>query len=148
MPEWALPQAEAVYGIVTPPTGPSREPEKARYSEPILKKVRHLIEPINDTSKGQLDLEQHGGRTTTGVAVRIAQRLLAIAAAIWHNNKTAVPVTWSLNPALAMSAHHPGTLPSRATSQRGHRRKTAKPSSLPETAPHLFQESAKLPEQA
>jgi len=31
-----------------------------------------------------LDLEQHGGRTITGVAVRVLQRVLALTAAIWH----------------------------------------------------------------
>ncbi|MEV0212622.1 transposase [Micromonospora sp. NPDC050695] len=75
---------------------PSRKKEKTRYGEPMLKKVRQLIESVNDTLKGQLDLEQHGGRTFTGVAVRVAQRLLAMAAAIWHNNKTSAPVTRSL----------------------------------------------------
>jgi len=63
---------------------PSRKREKARYGEAMLKKVRQLIESVNDTLKGQ-----HGGRTFAGVAVRIAQRLLAMAAAIWHNNKPA-----------------------------------------------------------
>jgi hypothetical protein len=53
----------------------------------MLKKVRQLIESANDTLKGQLDLEEHGGRTFAGVAARVAQRLLAMAAAIWHNNK-------------------------------------------------------------
>ncbi|MFV2086163.1 transposase, partial [Micromonospora sp. LOL_021] len=75
---------------------PSRKREKARYGEPMLKKVRQLIESVNDTLKGQLDLEEHGGRTFVGVAVRVAQRLLAMAAAIWHNNKTGAPVTRSL----------------------------------------------------
>jgi DDE family transposase len=75
---------------------PSRKKEKARYGEPMLKKVRQLIESVNDTLKGQLDLEQHGGRTVAGVGVRIAQRLLAMSAAIWHNNKTGAPVTRSL----------------------------------------------------
>jgi hypothetical protein len=75
---------------------PSRKREKARYGEQILKKVRQLIESVNDTLKGQLDLEEHGGRTFDGVAVRVAQRLLAMAAAIWHNNKTGAPVTRSL----------------------------------------------------
>ena len=42
--------------------------------------------------KGQLDLEQHGGRTITGVAVRILQRILALTAAIWHNWHTSQPV--------------------------------------------------------
>jgi hypothetical protein len=37
------------------------------------------------TLKGQLDLEQHGGRTPAGVFTRVAQRLLALAAGIWHN---------------------------------------------------------------
>jgi len=75
---------------------PSRKQEQAHYGEPMLKKVRQLIESVNDTLKGQLDLEQHGGRTFAGVAVRVAQRLLAMAAAIWHNNKTGAPVTRSL----------------------------------------------------
>jgi DDE family transposase len=75
---------------------PSRKKEKARHGEPMLKKVRQLIESVNDTLKGQLDLEEHGGRTFAGVAVRVAQRLLAMAAAIWHNNKTGAPVTRSL----------------------------------------------------
>jgi len=35
--------------------------------------------------KGQLDVERHGGRTAAGVCARITQRLLAMAAAIWHN---------------------------------------------------------------
>lgn len=75
---------------------PSRKREKARYGEPMLKKVRQLIESVNDTLKGQLDLEQHGGRTFEGVAIRVAQRILAMASAIWHNNKTGAPVTRSL----------------------------------------------------
>ncbi|MEY9968795.1 hypothetical protein ABIA33_006882 [Streptacidiphilus sp. MAP12-16] len=75
---------------------PSRKREKQRYGEPMLKKVRQLIESVNDTLKGQLDLEQHGGRTIEGVAVRVAQRILAMAAAIWHNNNTGASVTRSL----------------------------------------------------
>ena len=75
---------------------PSRKREKQRYGEPMLKRVRQLIESVNDTLKGQLDLEQHGSRTFEGVAVRVAQRILAMAAAIWHNNHTGAPVTRSL----------------------------------------------------
>lgn len=55
-----------------------------------------MIESVNDTLKGQLNLEQHGGRTIEGVAIRVAQRVLAMAAGIWHNNKTGAPVTRSL----------------------------------------------------
>ncbi|WP_323377479.1 IS982 family transposase [Streptomyces sp. RB17] len=75
---------------------PSRKREKARYGEPMLKKVRQLIESVNDSLKGELDLEQHGGRTFEGVAIRVAQRILAMTAAIWHNRKTSAPVTRSL----------------------------------------------------
>ncbi len=75
---------------------PSFKREKRRTGEPLLKSVRQLIESVNATLKGQLDLEQHGGRTFEGVAVRVAQRVLALAAAIWHNHKTAQPVMRSL----------------------------------------------------
>lgn len=67
-----------------------------RLTAAVAPAVRQLIESVNDTLKGQLDLEQHGGRTFAGVAVRIAQRLLAMSAAIWHNNKTGAPITRSL----------------------------------------------------
>jgi hypothetical protein len=70
--------------------------EPARHGEPPLKSVRQLIESVYDTLKGQLDLEAHGGRTFDGVAIRVAQRILAMATAIWHNNKTGQPVTRSL----------------------------------------------------
>ena len=75
---------------------PSRKNEKKRRGEPLLKSVRQLIESVNDTLKGQLDLEQHGARTFQGVAVRVAQRILALAAAIWHNFRTGQPISRSL----------------------------------------------------
>ncbi len=75
---------------------PSRKKEVLRPGEPMLGKVRQLIESVNDTFKGQLDLEQHGGRTIEGVAVRVAQRVLALAAAIWHNFRTGQPISRSL----------------------------------------------------
>ena len=75
---------------------PSRADEQARYGEPMLKKVRQLIESVNDTLKGQLSLEGHGGRSCVGVTIRVAQRILAMAAAIWRNNQTGAPVTRSL----------------------------------------------------
>lgn len=52
----------------------------------MLKKVWQLIESVAETLKDQLDLEDHGGRSFEGVVVRVAQRVLAMAAAIWHNN--------------------------------------------------------------
>ncbi|MFF4324459.1 hypothetical protein [Streptomyces sp. NPDC001568] len=62
----------------------------------MRKKVRQLIESVNDTLEGQLDLEEHGGRTVEGVAIRVAQWILVMAAGIWHNNKIGAPVTRSL----------------------------------------------------
>ena len=56
-----------------------------------LKPLRQIIESVNDTLKGQLDLERHGGRTIAGVCTRIAQRLLALTAAIWHNDRISQP---------------------------------------------------------
>jgi hypothetical protein len=67
-----------------------------RPGEHLLKPIRQLIESINDTLKGQLDLELHGGPTIAGVGARIAQRLLALTAAIWHNRHTSQPITQSL----------------------------------------------------
>jgi hypothetical protein len=58
--------------------------------------IRQRIESVNDTLKGQLGLEQHGGRTTLGVTVRVAQRLLALTAAIWHNWLVGAPSKRSL----------------------------------------------------
>jgi hypothetical protein len=75
---------------------PSRKREVIRPGEPMLKKVRQLIESVNDTLKGQLDLEQHGARTPEGVAVRVGQRILALTAAIWHNFQTGQTVNRSL----------------------------------------------------
>ena len=75
---------------------PAMRGEQPRPGEHLLKGVRQLIESVNDTLKGQLDLERHGGRTIEGVATRIAQRILAMAAAIWHNHHTTQPVTRSL----------------------------------------------------
>jgi hypothetical protein len=70
------------------------EPERpgARYSKPL----RQVIESINDTFKGQLDLEHHGGRTVAGVLVRVWQRILALTAVIWHNDHTGQRVKRSL----------------------------------------------------
>lgn len=82
------------YGITM--LRPSRKNEKTRHGEPLLKKVRQLIESVNDTLKGRLDLEDHGGRCCQGVAIRVAQRVLAMAAAIWHNHTIGTPITRSL----------------------------------------------------
>jgi hypothetical protein len=58
--------------------------------------IRQWIESVNQTLKGHLDLERHGGRTLAGVFTRVAQRLLAMATGIWHNWATGVPGKRSL----------------------------------------------------
>lgn len=65
---------------------PTRAGEKPRPGQRFLKPLRQTIESINQTLKGQLDLERHGGRTPAGVCTRIAQRVLALTAVIWHND--------------------------------------------------------------
>ena len=62
---------------------PDRKDERRRFGN--LAGRRQWIEAILGTLNGQLDLERHGGRTPAGVCTRVAQRLLARAAAIWHN---------------------------------------------------------------
>jgi hypothetical protein len=62
----------------------------------MLKKVRQLVESVNDTLNGQLDLEDHGGRSYAGVAIRVTQRILAMAATIWRNHQISATVTRSL----------------------------------------------------
>ncbi len=46
--------------------------------------------------KAELDLEAHGGRSPHGVFTQVAQRLLAMAAAIWHNWTTGLTSKRSL----------------------------------------------------
>ncbi|MFT3861231.1 IS982 family transposase [Micropruina sp.] len=66
---------------------PARKGEKPRPGQRFFKPLRQIIESVNDTLKGQLDLEAHGGRTPAGVAARVAQRILALTTAIWHNHQ-------------------------------------------------------------
>ena len=73
---------------------PDRRDETTRHGN--LAHVRQWIEATFDTLKGQLNLEQHAARTPRGVYARVAARLLALAAAIWHNWKTHAPIKRSL----------------------------------------------------
>src|SRR5919109_2367514 len=59
---------------------PDRADEPRRYGS--LGRIRQWVESVIDTLKDQLGLEQHGGRTPAGVFVRVAQRLLALAAVL------------------------------------------------------------------
>jgi hypothetical protein len=62
---------------------PDRTDEPYRFGS--LGGMRQWIESIISTLKEQLGLEQHRGRTLGGVFVRVAQRVLALAAAVWLN---------------------------------------------------------------
>jgi len=73
---------------------PDRRNERRRYGK--LGWIRQRIESVNDTLKGQLGLEEHGGRTHLGVFVRVAQRLLALNAGVWHNWLIDAPAKRSL----------------------------------------------------
>jgi hypothetical protein len=75
---------------------PTRKGEPERAGASLFKPLRQTIESINQTFKGQLDLEHHGGHTPAGVLVRVLQRILALTAAIWHNDHTGQPVKRSL----------------------------------------------------
>jgi len=75
---------------------PARKGEPERAGSHLFKPLRQVIESINATFKGQLDLERHGGHTPGGVLVRVLQRILALTAAIWHNDRTGQPVMRSL----------------------------------------------------
>ncbi len=75
---------------------PARKGEQARPGARFFKPLRQIIESVNDTFKGQLDLERHGGRTINGVCARVAQRILALTTTIWHNWHCGAPVLRSL----------------------------------------------------
>ena len=75
---------------------PARKGEAERAGSQLFKPLRQVIESINETFKGQLDLERHRGRTPGGVIVRVLQRILALTAAIWHNEHTGQQIMRSL----------------------------------------------------
>lgn len=77
---------------------PTRKGERQRPGGTLFKPFRQVIESVNETFKGQLDLEQHRGRTPRGVIARVMQRILALTAAIWHNDRTGQATLRSLTP--------------------------------------------------
>jgi Transposase DDE domain len=73
---------------------PDRADEPFRFGS--LGGVRQWIEAIIDILKDQLGLERHGAHTIQGVWIRVAQRLLALASAVWFNWQLGAPVKRSL----------------------------------------------------
>jgi hypothetical protein len=68
---------------------PDRKDETKRNGS--LGPIRQWIESTFWTCKGQLALERHGARTLPGVCVRVALRLLALAAGLTHNQTIGDP---------------------------------------------------------
>ncbi|MGH2945305.1 MAG: IS982 family transposase [Solirubrobacteraceae bacterium] len=62
---------------------PDRKDEKPRFGK--LGGIRQWIESICQTAKSQLSLELHGGHVPEGVWARVCQRVLALAAGVWHS---------------------------------------------------------------
>ena len=62
---------------------PNRKDEPRRFGS--LGGMRQWIKSVFQTLKEQLSLERHRARTLGGVVARVAQRLLALAAGLWHN---------------------------------------------------------------
>ena len=62
---------------------PDRKGEPPRFGK--LGKIRQWIESIYQTAKSQLSLEDHGGHIPEGVWTRVCQRVLALAAGVWHS---------------------------------------------------------------
>jgi hypothetical protein len=73
---------------------PDRRDEPYRFGS--LGGVRQWVEAVFGTLKDQLGLERHGGRTVQGLWVRVAQRLLALAAGVWFDWQLGEPITRSL----------------------------------------------------
>lgn len=63
---------------------PDRKGEQPRFGK--LGGIRQWIESIYNTTKSQLSLEDHGGHIPDGVWTRVCQRVLALAADVWHNS--------------------------------------------------------------
>ena len=92
------PAAARGYAVaqIDPPRGRQQDVYKRQANSRFFRPLRQIIESVNDTLKGQLDLELPGGRTPAGVCVRIAQRILALVAAIWHNDQAGAAVLRNL----------------------------------------------------
>lgn len=68
---------------------PDRKDEEPRFGS--LGRIRQWVESVFWTCKGQLGLERHGARTLPGLGARVALRLLALAAGLWHNAELGEP---------------------------------------------------------
>jgi hypothetical protein len=80
-------QVAAIGGRVVRP----RRLDEPAGSRPHLGRIRQRIESVFQTLKDLLTLERHGARTLENLRVRIAQRLLALAACVYVNHWLGCP---------------------------------------------------------
>ncbi|GAA2459999.1 hypothetical protein GCM10010191_95480 [Actinomadura vinacea] len=78
--------------LIRPARGDEPEPEVKVFPSWLRQRIEGIIWSL----KNQLGLERHNARTTDGLWARIAQRILALNAAIWHNWLIDAPVKRSL----------------------------------------------------
>lgn len=84
------------------PPNPRHEPERKTPISASETTHQHptpqvsALHPIAPQTGDQTQVERHGGRTGTGVLVRVLQCILALTAAIWHSWTTGQPTLRSL----------------------------------------------------
>jgi hypothetical protein len=75
----------------------ARKSEKPRPGGEFFKPLRQTIESVFNTLKNTaLALERHGAHTLEGLATRVTTTILALTAAIWHNEHCGAPTLRSL----------------------------------------------------
>jgi hypothetical protein len=82
--------------LVRPKRANAKADAPSTPAERALLRCRQWIESIFQSLKGQLSLERHGARRHDGLFARVGQRLLALAAVIWHNTNINAPNPRSL----------------------------------------------------
>ena len=84
---------------------PVRKGEARRAGQNSSSRCARSSSPSTGPSE-ELDLERHGGKTPEGILARVLARVLALTAAIWHNDKTGQPVMRSLTPTTTKESSH------------------------------------------
>jgi hypothetical protein len=75
----------------------ARKGEAPRPGGELFKPLRQTVESIFNTLKNTaLAVERHGAHTLEGLATRVTAAVLALTAAIWHNERCGAPVLRSL----------------------------------------------------
>ena len=75
----------------------ARKGEKPRPGGEFFKPLRQTVESIFNTLKNTaLAIERHAAHTLEGLAARVTATILALTAAIWHNERCGAPVLRSL----------------------------------------------------